>query len=596
VSENIQQEEEVQERPFDKRLLLRLLVYLRPYKGRVAAALALILVSAISGQLGPSLTQIAVDEHLLKGDLEGLRWIILLFFGSLALQYLAQYGQTMVTELTGQYAMRDLRRQIFVHLQHLPMRYFDRTPVGRIMTRTTNDVEALNEFFTDGVVSVFLDLFTLVAIVFFMAQMDWELTLVSCAVIPALCALTFYTQDRAMRAYRELRFRLARLNAYLQENIAGMEVVQLFNRQERNQQDFDREHLPYRRAEEREIRYYAIFFPFSELIGTLGGGLVLWWGADAVFGQRIELGVLVAFLQYVRRFFRPIMDINDRYTLLLGAMASSERIFTLLDTPTESQGGPPQRDGAAQGGVIEFDRVSFKYNPEAPDYVLKDVSFRLEAGHSLALVGATGSGKTTIVNLLCRFYDIQEGEIRVDGKEVREWHVEDLRRRIGIVQQDVFLFSGDIRGNIRLGNLDIADQRVEEAARHVNAERFIRRLPGGFAQPVAEGGSTLSSGERQLLSFARALAFDPQILVLDEATSNIDTETEQLIQEAIGVLMQDRTSIVIAHRLSTIRHADQILVLHHGQVRERGKHEDLIKLGGIYSRLYQLNYGMGGEG
>jgi ATP-binding cassette subfamily B protein len=597
VSETAQQEEEVQERPFDKRLLLRLLVYLRPYKARVAAALTLILVSAIAGQLGPRLTQIAVDEHILKGDLEGLNWIILLFFGSLALQYLAQCGQTLVTELTGQYAMRDLRRQIFAHLQRLPMRYFDRTPVGRIMTRTTNDVEALNEFFTDGVVSVFLDLFTLVAILFFMAQMDWELTLVSCAVIPALCALTFYTQDRAMRAYRELRFRLARLNAYLQENIAGMEVVQLFNRQERNQQDFDQEHLPYRRAEEREIRYYAIFFPFSELIGTLGVGLVIWWGADAVFGQRVELGVLVAFLQYVRRFFRPIMDINDRYTLLLGAMASSERIFTLLDTPAEPQGGPPLLDGAApRGGAIEFENVSFKYNPEAEDYVLKNVSFRVEAGHSLALVGATGSGKTTIVNLLCRFYDIQEGEIRVDGKEVRQWHVEDLRRRIGIVQQDVFLFSGDIRGNIRLGNREISDQQVEEAARHVNAERFIRRLPKGFAQAVAEGGSTLSSGERQLLSFARALAFDPQILVLDEATSNIDTETEQLIQEAIAVLMQGRTSVVIAHRLSTIRHADQILVLHHGQVRERGRHEELIRLGGIYSRLYQLNYGMGEEG
>ena len=493
--------------------------------------------------------------------------------------------------MTGQYVMRDMRRDIFRHLQQLPMRYFDRTPLGRIMTRTTNDVEALNEFFTEGVVSVFMDLFTLIAILAFMAHMDLELTLVSCAVIPILAVATFYLQGKAMVAYRELRLRLARLNAYLQENLSGMEVVQLFNRQERNLADFDVEHLPYRRAEEREIHYYAIFFPFTELVGSLGMALIIWYGASAVLEIRIEVGVLIAFLQYIRRFFRPIMDISDRYALLQSAMAASERIFALLDVEPEPTGGDrselPQRD---RGGTIEFQNVYFKYDPAAEGWILKDISFRIEAGQSLALVGATGSGKTTIVNLLCRFYDIQEGAILVDDRDVRDWNVEELRARISIVQQDVFLFSGDIQGNIRLGDPRISDDQVAAAARYVNADRFVDRLPEKFAQPVAESGSTLSSGERQLLSFARALAFDPEILVLDEATSSIDTETEQLIQDAIAKLMRERTSIVIAHRLSTIRSADQILVLHHGELRERGRHDDLIQLGGIYARLYQLHY------
>ncbi len=592
MSELLNKEEEIQHRPFNPRLLGKLLTYLRPHKRRVALAFLTIAFSAFSSQVGPWLTQIAVDDYIAEGDYAGLKWVIAAFFASIAVQYVSQYAQTLVTEIMGQHVMLDMRRDIFAHLQKLPLRYFDRTPLGRIMTRTTNDVEALNEFFSEGIVSVFMDLFTLVAILTFMIYIDAKLTLVCCLVVPVLAVSTFYLQNQAMVAYRELRTRLARLNAYLQENITGMEVVQLFSREERNLRDFDREHLPYRRAEEREIFYYAIFFPFTELVGTLGMAAVIWFGSSAVLSERVAFGVLVAFLQYIRRFFRPIMDISDRYALLQSAMASSERIFELLGTPTEDEGGPRREQASAQrSGTIEFKNVYFKYDNQAEDWILKDVSFSIGAGQSLALVGATGSGKTTIVNLLCRFYPIQRGEILVDGVEISQWNAEQLRERISIVQQDVFLFSGSVRDNIRLGNEQIDQARVEEAARFVNANHFIEKLPNRYEQVVAEGGSTLSSGQRQLLSFARALAFDPEVLILDEATSSIDTETEQLIQDAISKLMDDRTSIVIAHRLSTIRSADQILVLHHGQVRERGKHEELIRQGGIYARLHQLNYG-----
>ena len=591
MSSELNKEEEVQQRPFHLGLTMQLLSYLKPHRSRVILAFATIVLAAVSSQAGPWLTQVAVDEHIINGDWEGLKWMIIAFFLSVAVQYVAQYAQTMVTGMMGQHVMYDMRRDIFAHLQRLPLSYFDRTPLGRIMTRSTNDVDALNEFFSEGVVSVFMDLFTLFAILGFMAYIDLELTLICCSVIPVIAVTTFYLQGLAMKAYRELRVRLARLNSYLQENITGIEVVQLFNRQLRNLRDFDDEHLPYRRAEDREIHFYAIFFPFTEFVGTFGMALVIWYGAGAVIESRVELGVLVAFLQYIRRFFRPIMDISDRYALLQSAMAASERIFELLATPLEPEGGPRRNTtNAARGGTIEFRNVSFKYDETAEDWILKNVSFKLAAGQSLALVGATGSGKTTIVSLICRFYDIQQGEILVDDLNVREWHVEELRRRISIVQQDVFLFSGNIGDNIRLGETAIGKTEVEQAARYVNAAPFVERLPEGYEHAVAEGGSTLSAGQRQLLSFARALAFDPEILVLDEATSSIDTETEQLIQDAIAKLMHDRTSIVIAHRLSTIRSADQILVLHRGEVRERGRHEELLKQGGIYARLHRLNY------
>ena len=591
MSTELNKEEEIQERAFNLGLTLQLLGYLKPHRRRVVLAVGTIALAAGTGQVGPYLTQVAVDDYIAVGDWAGLRWIIAAFFLSVAVQYGAQYAQTLVTGMIGQRVMYDLRRDLFAHLQKLPLRYFDRTPLGRIMTRTTNDIDALNEFFSEGVVSVFMDFFTLLAIVGFMAYIDAELALICCTVVPIIAVSTFYLQGLAMRAYRELRTRLARLNAYLQENITGVEVVQLFNRQQRNLRDFDVEHLPYRRAEDREIHCYAIFFPFTELLGTVGMALVLWYGASDVLDSRIELGVLVAFLQYIRRFFRPIMDISDRYALLQSAMAASERVFELLAVPAEPAGGSSRNRPAASRGAIEFRNVFFKYDPAAEDWILKDVSFELKAGQSLALVGATGSGKTTIVSLLCRFYDIQRGAILVDGRDVRQWPAAELRRRISIVQQEVFLFSGSISGNIRLGEDAMDDAQVERAARYVNAAPFIERLPQGYAHAVAEGGSTLSAGQRQLLAFARALAFDPEILVLDEATSSIDTETEQLIQDAIAKLMRERTSIVIAHRLSTIRSADQILVMHHGEVRERGRHEELLRQGEIYARLHRLNYG-----
>ena len=592
MSTELNQEEEIQERAFNLGLTLQLLKYLSPHRGHMVLAFGTIALAAGSGQIGPYLTQVAVDDYIAVGDWEGLRWMIAAFFGSVAVQYGAQYAQTLVTGMIGQRVMYDMRRDLFAHLQKLPLRYFDRTPLGRVMTRATNDIDALNEFFSEGVVSVFMDLFTLLAIVAFMAYIDLELALICCTVVPVIAISTFYLQGLAMRAYRELRTRLARLNAYLQENITGVEIVQLFNRQQRNLRDFDAEHLPYRRAEDREIHCFAVFFPLTELLGTVGMALILWYGASDVIDGRIELGVLVAFLQYIRRFFRPIMDISDRYALLQSAMAASERIFELLAVPGEPTGGPQRNlPKASRGGAIEFRNVFFKYDPAAADWILKDVSFELQAGQSMALVGATGSGKTTIVSLLCRFYDIQRGEILVDGRDVRQWDVAELRRRISIVQQEVFLFSGSISGNIRLGESTIDDAQIERAARYVNAAPFIERLPQGYTHAVAEGGSTLSAGQRQLLAFARALAFDPEILVLDEATSSIDTETEQLIQDAITKLMHDRTSIVIAHRLSTIRNADQILVMHHGEVRERGRHEDLLLQDGIYARLHRLNYG-----
>ena len=579
-------EEEVSEKPFDAKLMLRLLGYLKPYARWVVVAFLLILVTSGSQQVGPYLTKIAVDSHILKGDPDGLDRIALIFVGLLLLQTVASYFQTLITQMTGQWAMYDVRKEIFAHLQRLPLSFFDRTPLGRLMTRNTNDVDALNELFTDGVVIIFSDIFTLVAILGFMFSLDAELALATCLVVPVMFGATFWFQGRMLRAFRRARSRLARLNAYLQENITGMPVVQLFNRERRNTERFTGINGRYLSANLESTFYFSLYFPIMQMLGAAGIAVVIWYGGGEVLRSRIEWGVLVAMLQYVPRFFWPILEISERYAILQAAMASSERIFELLDTEPEPVGGSVAADRVT--GEIEFQNVWFAY--AEGEWVLRDVSFCVRSGERVAIVGATGSGKTTIISLLCRFYEIQKGTIRVDGTDIREWNVEALRRRIGVVQQDVFLFSGDIETNIRLGNREISQERVEQVARDVNADRFIDRLPDRYRHGVTEQGSTLSGGQRQLLAFARALAFDPDILVLDEATSSVDTETEAWIQDAVGRLMESRTSIVIAHRISTIRSADRIVVLHRGEIREIGDHAELMAKKGIYFRLHQLQY------
>ena len=579
-------EKEIDHKGFDLSLMGRLLSYLKPYWPWVLLTFVFIFVASFARQAGPYLTKIAVDDYIELGDAEGLMTVILAYLALLIFQFVVGYGQSWATNMIGQWAMRDVRLQIFTHLQKLPLRFFDRTPIGRLMARNTSDVDALNELFTDGLVSMLSDVLTVAMILGFIFYMDVQLGFVTCAVLPLATLATFWLQNKTFQAFREARTRFARFSSSLQETISGMEVVQLFNIEDRSAKRFEDSNNSYADARLLSSWYHAIYFPFMEFSGVILMALVLWYGGGRVLALEVEWGVLVAMLQYVPRFFMPIRDIADRYTTIQVAMASSERIFELLDEVPESDGGGEKPEQLR--GEIEFRNVWFAYNEG--DWVLRDVSFKAESGQSLALVGATGAGKSTIINLVCRFYDIQKGQIIVDGLDIREWDVATLRRRIGIVQQDVFLFAGDIESNISLGNPEITLEQVELAANQVNADRFINQLPEKYKSPVLERGSSLSVGQRQLLSFARALANDPEILVLDEATANVDTETEMWIQEAVENLMSSRTSIVIAHRLSTIRHADKILVMHHGQLREEGRHEELLEKKGIYARLHQLQY------
>ena len=580
------EEEDLIEKGFDTKLLGRLMAFLQPYWRWVALSFGLILLTSVVRQAGPYLTKVAVDDYIVTGDLAGLKNIVLLFLALLVAQFFFGYVQSFTAQIVGQWAMRDVRLRIFAHLQRLPLHFFDRTPVGQLMTRTTNDVEALNEFFTRGATALCSDVFTIVTILGYIFYMDVELGLVTCAVLPLATATIFWLHRRTFHSFRRARTRLARFNAHLQETIAGMEVVHLFKCEQRSVDRMGRANDEYLDARLEHTLYHSIYFPFMEVSGLLLTALVLWYGAGEVLQEQAEWGVLVAMLQYVPRFFMPIRDIADGFSTIQMAMASSERIFELFASEPEPEGGNVRLE--RMQGTIEFSHVWFAYAEE--EWVLRDVSFRAESGQSLALVGATGAGKSTIVHLVCRFYEIQRGSILVDGVDIRQWDMGALRRRIGIVPQDVFLFSGDVESNIRLGAPQLSSQEVEDAARHVNADRFIRALPDGYAHAVNERGTSFSTGQRQLLSFARALAAAPDILVLDEATANVDTETEMLIQEAVEKLMRERTSIVIAHRLSTISHADKILVMHRGQVREEGRHEELLAKGGIYYRLHQLQY------
>ncbi len=580
------QDEEITEKPLNAKLLWRLIGYLKPYLWWVSLAFILILGTAFFRQATPYLTKIAIDDYILLGNLDGLNDIIILFFLFLILQFITNYFERFITKMAGQWSMYDIRAAIFSHTQRLPVKFFDRMPIGRLMTRNTNDVDALNELFTEGFVATFSDLFTVTAIIGYMFYMNTELATITCLTLPVIFYVTFWFQSRLLRAFRLARRHLARLNTFLQENISGMAVVQLFNKEHRNRKKFDEVNTDYLHANLEATYYYSLFFPITEFIGSAITALVIWYGSSDVIRSEMDWGILVAMLQYIPRFFWPIMDIAERYGILQSSMASAERIFEVLDTEPEPVGGDLLKDKIE--GRIEFRQVWFAYNEE--DWVLKDVSFTIEPGQSVAIVGATGSGKTTIISLLAGFYLIQKGQILVDNVDIHEWNIESLRKRIGVVQQDVFLFSGTIEENIRFGDNSLSEDRIRQAAHDVNADRFIDRLEEGYTHQLTERGSTLSSGQRQLLAFARALAAEPDILVLDEATANVDTETELWIQDAVERLMTSRTSIVIAHRLSTIRNADIIIVLHKGKLREKGTHDDLMLQDGIYRRLHQLQY------
>jgi ATP-binding cassette, subfamily B, multidrug efflux pump len=595
-------EEEALGKAYDARLMRRLLAYLRPHRWRVAAAIAVLLAGAAVELTGPLLTRIALDRAIPTADHGLLLTLALVMLAALLAAFVLEAVQTILTTWLGQHVMYDLRRQIFGHLQRLPLPYYDRNPVGRTMTRVTSDVEVLNELFSSGVVTIFGDVFTLILIVTAMFIMDWQLALVTMTVMPFVFVVAIVFRTRIREAYRDVRVRLARINAFLQEHISGVAVVQLFGRERAATARFREVNDHYLAAHLRSITYYALFFPIIEVLTAIALATIIVWGGREVMSDAVTIGTVAAFLQLARRFFRPIQDLSEKYNMLQGAMASSERIFALLDTPAATAGtAAPAHLPRPGAGEIEFRNVSFAYlrtgaEPDAPwDWVLRDVSFRAGAGERLALVGHTGAGKTSIISLLLRFYEPQHGEILFDGVPIRDVPLYELRDRIGLVLQDVFLFSRDIAYNIRLGRTEIDHERVAEAARRVGADAVIQRLPRGYAEPLGERGATLSVGERQLLSFARALAFDPQVLILDEATSSVDSALEQRIDEALATLMRGRTSIVVAHRLSTVQNADRILVLHHGELREEGTHESLLRRGGLYARLYELQFAHAGS-
>jgi ATP-binding cassette, subfamily B, multidrug efflux pump len=645
------QEEEILGKAYDARLMRRLLTYLRPYSWQVIVALISIILKAGLDVLGPFLIKTAIDKYLSHTTasisildrwlssvpMKGIAQLSLLYVGTLVVSFLFEFLQTYYMQWTGQMVMFDLRSQIFRHLQRMHIGFYDRNPVGRLVTRVTSDVDALNEMFTAGVVSIFEDVFVLLGIIAIMMTMNWKLALMTFAVLPFITWATMIFRVKVRDSYRRIRVAIARINSYLQEAVSGMLVLQIFNREKRAYQQFSKVNASHMEAFKDAIMAYAVYYPVVEILSQIAVATIVWFGGREVIQhvpiasiafefsrQHIPvvriiydtatIGVLFAFTQYALRFFRPIQDLSDKYNILQSAMASSERIFKLLDAPVDITS--PEVTKKPEGpGRIEFDHVWFSYGvrgtaadsltktppTETPssdsssstaelDWVLRDVSFTIEPGETIAVVGHTGAGKTTLISLLLRFYDAQRGAIRIDGVDIKDMDLNDLRRRFGVVLQDPFLFSGTVGGNIRLGSDWIADADVEKAAEEVNLGDFIRTLPGGFGEEVRERGSTLSTGQKQLISFARALAHNPQILILDEATSSVDTETEFRVRDALSRMVQGRTSLVIAHRLSTIQRADKIIVMHKGKVREMGTHQQLLAQRGVYYKLYQLQY------
>jgi len=628
------QEEEVLGKAYDSRLMARLLKYLRPYRWQVAIALVSIILKAFADVLGPYLTKVAIDRYLaprgaatatssgiwswLSPDaLTGIAQLASIYVGLLVFSFLLEFLQTYFMQWTGQKVMFDLRRQIFRHLQRLHVAFFDRNPVGRLVTRVTTDVDALNEMFTSGVVSIFEDIFVLAGILGVMLCMNWKLALITFAVLPFIVVATKIFRDKVRDSYRRIRVAIARINSYLQEHVSGMVVLQLFNRERKAYTRFSEINRSHMEAYKDAILAYSLYYPAIDVLSSIAIACVIWFGGAGVMRNisvtsvavsfnwntlvafrlvrgAAELGVLVAFIQYALRFFRPIMDFSEKYNILQSAMAASERIFRLLDTPVEVV-SPAVTKRPEGPGRIEFDHVWFAYgetteSDQSLDWVLRDVTFAIEPGETVAIVGHTGAGKTTLISLLLRFYDVQKGAVRIDGVDVKDMDLADLRGRFGVVLQDPFLFSGTIGGNIRLGTKRIRDADIEQAAEDVNLADFIRALPKGFDEEVRERGSTLSTGQKQLISFARALAHEPKILILDEATSSVDTETEFRVRDALNRMVEGRTSLIIAHRLSTVQRADKIIVMHKGQVREMGTHQQLLAQRGIYFKLYQLQY------
>ncbi|MEX2601981.1 MAG: ABC transporter ATP-binding protein [Balneolaceae bacterium] len=569
----------------------RLYFYLKPYRWYVLLAFLLTLSAAFLGTIRPKLTQIAVDDYIAIGDFEGLLWIILLLSGALLSEFLILVINTYLTRWFGQGTLFNLRNAVFHKIQSLHVQFFDRNPIGRLITRTTNDIEALSELLSDGVVNILGDLFRIIFILYFMIMMSWELTVISILVLPILFYSTFWFKSKVRVSFLEVRDRIAQLNSFVQEHISGMSIVQLFNREEKEKRKFVSINGDHREAHIQTIFYFAIFWPVVEVLASLSMALVVWYGGARALMDQLTFGVLLAFIQYVRQFFRPIQGLSEKYNTLQSALASSERIFNVLDT--ENRVPEPSEPQFIENprGLIAFKDVWFKYNKNEEPYILKNINFEVSPGENLAVVGATGSGKTTLINLLMRFYDVEKGSISVDGVDIRNLTHQDLRSRFALVLQDNALFSGTVFDNITLGNPDISREVVVKAAKRAEAHTFIKKLPDGYDFLLQERGASLSMGQRQLICFIRAMVYDPDILILDEATSSVDSETEELVTKACNKMMEGRTSIVIAHRLSTIQGADKILVMHKGEIREIGSHQELIsKKDGIYKKLYELQY------
>jgi ABC-type multidrug transport system fused ATPase/permease subunit len=588
VSADLHPDEEILGKAYDARLMARILRRLLPYWKRLALSFGFLLLHTGAQLLGPYITKIAVDRYIAHQDVDGLDLMVSAYLGVVFLGFIFHFVQTYTTEYTGQQAMHDLRTEVFTHLQKQDMAFFDRNPVGRLMTRTINDVETLNELFSTGVVGLLSDVFIVLGIAAAMLWLNWQLALVCLTAFPLILYLSRFYRRRARDVYRESRLILARLNAGLQESIAGVATVQAFGQEEKVYGRFRQINLGYRDVLLRSVRYNAVFFPIIEIFSALTIGLLLWYGGGLIAAQTLQAGVMVAFIQYIQRMYQPIRDLAEKYNIMQAAMASSERIFGLLDTSETIKNPPRPKIPERIRGEVDFKDVWLSYNPGEP--VLKGISFRVRSGEKVALVGATGAGKTSIIGALCRFYEVDRGAILVDGLDVREWNKQELRRGFGLVLQDVFLFSGDIAVNITLGDPRITEAAMRDAACRAQIAPFIERLPNRYQEEVQERGGTFSQGQRQLLSFARALAFDPSILILDEATSSVDTETELLIQDALRELLKGRTALIIAHRLSTIKNADRILVIHKGEVWEQGSHSQLLARGGLYARLYDLQY------